>query len=339
MADKKDASAGSGDNKLLWEVIGLIFVVFLIGFYVDKFTANVEEQNIEMGNQAGEFRIIPLGDLAVGKKIANVLDVKVRQSPAGAIIGQQSKRAIGKILEGPVEAYGQQWFRIDYQDIPDGWVSAKEITSKVGLFRALNILPIMLSIFKPIGIILAIIFLFLIFHISKKQKKAEKLMQGKKNLEEISIQRKMKEAYEQNSEPVSLASLGLPSNLPTGDASALGFTFQSEVQTPSGPKNERWVRVQSLIQSASSSDWRQAIIEADIILDEMLTRMGHEGDSIGDKLKGIEESDFITLNKAWEAHKIRNHIAHRGGDFLFSKQEAERVVELYRQVFEEFYYI
>lgn len=339
MADKKDASGGSGDNKLLWEVIALIFVVFLIGFYVDKFTASVEEQNIEMGNTEGEFRVIPLGDLSVGKKVANVLDVKVRQSPAGAIIGYQSKRAIGKIMEGPVEAYGQQWYMIDYQDIPDGWVSAKEITSKVGLFRALNIIPTMLSIFKPIGIILAIIFLLLIFHISKKQKKAEKLMQNKKSLEEISMQRKLKESYVENSEPVSLASLGLPSNLPTGDASALGFTFEVEEQTPSGPKNERWVRVQSLIQSTSASDWRQAIIEADIILDEMLTRMGHEGDSIGDKLKGIEESDFITLNKAWEAHKIRNHIAHRGGDFLFSKQEAERVVELYRQVFEEFYYI
>ncbi len=71
----------------------------------------------------------------------------------------------------------------------------------------------------------------------------------------------------------------------------------------------------------------------------MLTRMNYEGDSIGDKLKQIEESDFITLNKAWEAHKIRNHIAHRGGDFTFSKSEAERVINLYRQVFEEFYYI
>ena len=141
------------------------------------------------------------------------------------------------------------------------------------------------------------------------------------------------------SAPVSLASLGLPSNLPTGDASGLGFSFEVEEQTPTGPKNERWIRVQNLIQSHTSSDWRQAIIEADILLDEMLTRMNYEGDSIGDKLKQIEESDFITLNKAWEAHKIRNHIAHRGGGFTFSESEAERVINLYRQVFEEFYYI
>jgi hypothetical protein len=207
------------------------------------------------------------------------------------------------------------------------------------LFRALNIFPIFLNIFRPIGIILALVFLFLIFNISKKQKKVSKLVKDKKNLEVYSLQRKMKEDYKESSEPINFASMGLPSNLPIGDASGLGFTFEVEEQTPSGPKNERWIRVQNLIQSHTASDWRQSIIEADIILEEMLGRMGYEGNSIGDKLKQIEESDFITINKAWEAHKVRNHIAHRGGDFLFSKSEAERVIELYRQVFEEFYFI
>jgi len=338
MADKKPA--GPEDNGLFWGVIGMMFLLFMLGYYADRYSSKIESQNRELGvNTEEEFRILPVGDLEIGKRVANVLDVQVRQSPGGAIIGEQSKRAIGKILEGPVDAYDQKWFRVDYQEIPDGWVSAKDLTSKIGLFRAFNIFPILFSIFKPIGIILAIILLFMIFNISRKQKKTEQLVKNKRELQENSLNRKMQETYKENSEPVSLASLGLPSNLPVGDASALGFTFEVEEQTPTGPKNERWERVQNLIKSTSSSDWRQAIIEADIILDEMLTRMGHEGESIGDKLKGIEESDFITLNKAWEAHKIRNHIAHRGGDFLFSKDEAERVVNLYRQVFEEFYYI
>lgn len=339
MADKKPA-AGPEDNGLFWGVIGMLFILFLLGYYVDRYSTKIENENMNLGiDTSKEFRIIPVGDLEIGKKIANVGEINVRQSPGGAIIGQQAKRAIGKILEGPVDAYDQKWFRIDYQDIPDGWVSAKDITSKIGLLRAFNIFPILLNVFRPIGIILAIIFLFMIFNISRKQKKTTKFVQNKKELQENSMQRKMNEAYKENSEPVSLSSLGLPSNLPVGDASSLGFKFEVEEQTPTGPKNERWERVKNLISSTSSSDWRQAIIESDIILDEMLTRIGYEGDSIGDKLKQVEESDFITLNKAWEAHKIRNHIAHRGGDFLFSKQEAERVVDLYRQVFEEFYYI
>jgi hypothetical protein len=46
-----------------------------------------------------------------------------------------------------------------------------------------------------------------------------------------------------------------------------------------------------------------------------------------------------TLNQAWEAHKIRNAIAHQGADFLLSEREAKRVVSLYREVFQEFDYI
>ena len=103
--------------------------------------------------------------------------------------------------------------------------------------------------------------------------------------------------------------------------------------------NRRWKNVQSLVQSHNINDWKQAILESDIMLDEMLDKMGYHGDSIGDKLKQIEPSDFLTLNQAWEAHKVRNHIAHRGANYILSKDEAERVIKLYSEVFKEFYYI
>lgn len=340
MADKPKAT-GDGTNQLLWTVISIIVVLIFVNHYVDKLGVYVENQNPgqEIIGPNGEIKIVPSGDLSIGKKIVSKIDTKVRQIPGGAIIGEQSKRAIGKIMEGPVEAYEQQWFRVDFDKLPDGWVSGGDITSNVGVFRALNIFPILLDFFKPIAIILTIIFLVLMYMISSKQKKAQKIVQSKKELEKESLARKMKIAEIENNEPINLASLGLPGNLPIGDANEIGFTFGVQEQTPTGPKNQRWERVKDLINSHNTNDWRQAIIEADIILEEMLDRMGYEGESIGDKLKQIEESDFVTLNKAWEAHKIRNHIAHRGGDFLFSKSEAERVIKLYEQVFEEFYFI
>jgi hypothetical protein len=101
-------------------------------------------------------------------------------------------------------------------------------------------------------------------------------------------------------------------------------------------KNERWEAIEEHMASENQNDWRQAIIDADIMLDEMLTRMGYSGATIGDKLKLIEKSDFQTIDEAWEAHKVRNRIAHEGGEFLLNQREARRVVDLYRQVFEEF---
>src|SRR3989344_1243229 len=101
----------------------------------------------------------------------------------------------------------------------------------------------------------------------------------------------------------------------------------------------KWQKVENLLGMLGESDWRLAIVEADNILADMLQKMGYVGDSIGDKLKAIEPSDFLTLNDAWEAHKIRNRIAHEGTNFRLSHREAQHVIALYKTVFEEFHYI
>lgn len=110
----------------------------------------------------------------------------------------------------------------------------------------------------------------------------------------------------------------------------------------SGEQNlsqKRWERVMAHLNSARESDWRLAVLEADVLLDEMVTGMGYHGDSLGEKLKGIEPSDFTTLEKAWEAHGVRNRIAHEGAAFALTEREAKRVFGLYEEVFKEFHYI
>jgi hypothetical protein len=101
----------------------------------------------------------------------------------------------------------------------------------------------------------------------------------------------------------------------------------------------KWANVMNHVDSPNASDWRQAIIEADIILGDILTKMSYQGDSIGEQLMKANKADFNTLDQAWEAHKIRNQIAHEGSDFALSQYEAKRVVNLFAQVFKEFFYI
>lgn len=102
------------------------------------------------------------------------------------------------------------------------------------------------------------------------------------------------------------------------------------------PKNEKWESIIEKINSANSSDWRLAIVEADIMLEELLRRSGYHGDTLGEMLKSVEKSDFTTLESAWEAHKIRNAIAHRGADFPLNEREAKHAVSLFEEVFKEF---
>jgi hypothetical protein len=101
----------------------------------------------------------------------------------------------------------------------------------------------------------------------------------------------------------------------------------------------RWSTVSTHIESENSNDWKQAILEADIMLDDLLTNIGYRGESVGEKLKRVDPAHFQTLGDAWEAHKVRNQIAHEGSAFALNQIEARRVIQQYRKVFEEFYYI
>lgn len=104
-------------------------------------------------------------------------------------------------------------------------------------------------------------------------------------------------------------------------------------------RNPKWDKVLEHISSSNAADWRLAILEADILLDELLDALRYRGESIGEKLKKIEASDFASLDAAWEAHKIRNQVAHEGSEFLLSEREAKRVIALYEEVFKEFRFI
>ena len=101
-------------------------------------------------------------------------------------------------------------------------------------------------------------------------------------------------------------------------------------------KNKRWEEILTHLESANLNDWKVAIIEADIILEEMLDKAGYQGDSIGEKLKRVEKGDLSTLDQACEAHKVRNEIAHQGAEFALNQREAKRIVAMYQAVIEEF---
>lgn len=100
-------------------------------------------------------------------------------------------------------------------------------------------------------------------------------------------------------------------------------------------KNNRLDDVLMHIASPNPNDWKLAIIEADIILDEALKGRGYAGNSLGERLKSISTTQLSTLNEAWEAHKIRNRIAHEGADFVLTKRIAEETIDRYRRVFNE----
>jgi hypothetical protein len=76
--------------------------------------------------------------------------------------------------------------------------------------------------------------------------------------------------------------------------------------------------VLQLFASANSNDWRVAIIEADTMLDELVQSYNFAGENLGERLKNANTKIMPTVQSAWEAHKVRNRIAHDGINYNLS---------------------
>ena len=107
----------------------------------------------------------------------------------------------------------------------------------------------------------------------------------------------------------------------------------------SNPNREHWERIMNLMGSGNPNDWRSAIMDADVMLDALLTERGFVGMDVGEKLQSASRGQFGSLEAAWDAHRTRNRIAHGGPDFTLSDREARQAIDGYRRVFEEFNYI
>jgi len=128
---------------------------------------------------------------------------------------------------------------------------------------------------------------------------------------------------------------GGPTNLPTGDVAGM-FGVDEAAEFEKKKRNaERWAMITENVSSPRDSDWRLAILEADIVLDDMLKSMGTLGDTVAERLKSVNEHTLPSVQKAWEAHAVRNRIAHDGANFSLSQHEARRIISLFETVLKE----
>jgi hypothetical protein len=109
---------------------------------------------------------------------------------------------------------------------------------------------------------------------------------------------------------------------------------------PSKPKNtnSKWSVIEAHMASGSEAEWRLAILEADNMLAELLKTLPIAGIDVGEKLTNADRKYFQSLEDAWEAHKVRNRIAHDGSDFLVTEHLARKTIGQFKNVFTEFEY-
>lgn len=102
---------------------------------------------------------------------------------------------------------------------------------------------------------------------------------------------------------------------------------------PAEETDKRWKEIEAHAALQNVSDWKLALIDADALIDEILKRAGYQGKTMGERLKQIEPSDLDHLADLWEAHKLRNRIAHEGE--RIERRDVDRAMEQYRAVLKE----
>lgn len=288
---------------------------------------------------------IPSGDISDGKRVIANQDIDIRQEPGGSSIGVQKKRALGQVFGQPVDAFGERWWRVSFKEPPSGWVPESHITIHVAILRLVNIFPIIYDFYLSIWLWIAVILFLSLLYVKRLMKKMDKQLE-KEEKEEAERRNQRIEArnrgVESNVDPIVPGVPGLPTGSgekPFASHEDVGGGIVEPSPVAKRQATERWGYIQSLLKSYNTNDWKQAVIEADIMLEEMLREAGYAGDGVGDMLKNANTEDFTTLQSAWDGHKVRNSIAHTGAGFKLSKQEAEKAISKFKEVFEEFYYI
>lgn len=102
-------------------------------------------------------------------------------------------------------------------------------------------------------------------------------------------------------------------------------------------RRAQWEIILDHANSDNVAEWKVGIMEADKLLEEVLEEHGYHGDTLGERLRDAE-GKLRTLGSAWEAHKVRNQIAHEGG-FELTKRSTRDCIAKYGMVFEEMHVI
>lgn len=108
----------------------------------------------------------------------------------------------------------------------------------------------------------------------------------------------------------------------------------SHMISPEQEFQENWQDIQALMVSNNPSDWNMAILRADAELDDLLSHLGYEGETIAERLKIVDPTKLRSMDRVWSAHRLRNTIAH---DPLqqYTREMLVHAVQSYEVAFKE----
>ena len=96
----------------------------------------------------------------------------------------------------------------------------------------------------------------------------------------------------------------------------------------SGVFQSRWGELMKLIEGENEAGWKAGVLDASLMLDEVLGTIGYAGDTLGQKLENILPEQLENLEKIKKANNVKNEIVNNK-DFSISKEDARELVKIF----------
>lgn len=122
-----------------------------------------------------------------------------------------------------------------------------------------------------------------------------------------------------------LAQRGIPGDLRD---TLIGMNVPAEFVTKKDRLRKRWDKIKEKLKKEEKSSYKVAIIEADALVDDLIKRMGYEGEHMGERLIGINPGQIENIEELKKAHEIRNRIIHEE-DFSLKKEQVDEIFGYY----------
>ncbi len=101
-----------------------------------------------------------------------------------------------------------------------------------------------------------------------------------------------------------------------------------------GKYDAKWKEVREHLTSFREAEWKFAVIEADKIAEMALTEAGFSGETIGERMTLISKDQLVSIDDLWQAHKLRNLIAHEP-NYQVRYEQVRLALEQYEKALRE----
>ncbi len=119
-----------------------------------------------------------------------------------------------------------------------------------------------------------------------------------------------------------------------------GLLFAIITLTKKGAKNldvdkyrSKWLAIENSLVRDQPASAHMAILNADKLVDQALKDRGIRGETMGERMKTVKNR-WSNRNAIWEAHKLRNQIAHET-DVNVSYDAARRALAGFKQALKD----